>query len=102
MRTRPVGTGDPHMTAHDPNLPSTPTSGPDAAPHSPVTGAGRDRAGVIVWRITEDTTDNGDTATTADADDSPLTPRLARHLVAIYSDVHDTVVDFDADINVQD
>ena len=33
----------------------------------------------------------------SDAGDSRLTPRLARHLVAIYSDVHDTVIDFDAD-----
>lgn len=38
---------------------------------------------------------------TPDAGESPLTPRLARHLIAIYSDVHHTVVDFDADIRVR-
>lgn len=37
----------------------------------------------------------------SDAGDSPLTTRLARHLVAIYSDLHDTVVDFDADDNLR-
>ena len=40
-------------------------------------------------------------ATTPDAGDNPLTSRLARHLITIYSDVHDTIIDFDADDNLR-
>jgi hypothetical protein len=89
------------MTAHDKNLPETPGSRTDAAPDIPVTRASRDTAAVIVWRITEDPGGDADIARNSDACDSPLTPRLARHLVAIYSDVHGTVIDFDADINLE-
>lgn len=84
------------MAAHDPNLPTTST-GPSAPRRGAVTrdsGDGRDTAAVIVWRTALD-----DTGATGDlvAGDSPLTPRLAHNLVAIYSDVHSTVVDLDAD-----
>jgi hypothetical protein len=89
------------MTAHDTNQPATTTSRPDATPRCPVTRASRHNVTAIVWRITADTVAAADTTMASGAGDSPLTPRLARHLVAIYSDVHDTVVDFDADINVQ-
>ena len=91
------------MTAHDKNLPPAPvSSGP--APDTPVTRASRNRArdkpAVIVWRVSADTVDDDATAM-PDAGDNPLTRRLARHLVAIYSDVHDTVVDLDADDNLR-
>ncbi|GAA2349943.1 hypothetical protein [Dactylosporangium salmoneum] len=84
------------MTAHDPNL-SPVTTSPDTAPGIAVTrdrrvGA-RDKAAIIVWRIGDDT----NAAVTLDAANSPMTSRLARHLVALYSDMHRTVVDFDAD-----
>jgi hypothetical protein len=92
------------MTAHDTNLPHTSTD-PAATPAVGVTHASRDSArdtaAVIVWRIAADAAGDTDAAATADAGDSPLTSRLARHLVAIYSDVHDTVIDFDADVNLR-
>jgi hypothetical protein len=88
------------MTAHDMKQPTT-TSRPDATSGSPVTRASLDKVTVIVWRITTDAVADADTAVTSDAGDSPLTPRLARHLVAIYSDVHGTVIDFDADAKVR-
>jgi hypothetical protein len=81
------------MTAHDTNLPTT-AANSDATATGAVTPANRDTAPVIVWRTT---TDEPDAAPDAGVSDSPLTPRLAHHLVAIYSDVHATVVDLDAD-----
>jgi hypothetical protein len=89
------------MTAHDPSLPDTPASRTDATPDAPATRASRDTATVIVWRITADTVGDADAAGNSDAGGSSLTPRLAHHLVAIYSDVHGTVIDFDADINLR-
>ncbi|HEV8571049.1 MAG TPA: hypothetical protein VGQ92_28820 [Actinoplanes sp.] len=92
------------MTAHDTNLPYTSTD-PDPTPGVDGTRAShdtpRDKAPVIVWRITPEAADDPDAAATPDAGDSPLTSRLARHLVAIYSDVHGTVIDFDADVNLR-
>jgi hypothetical protein len=88
------------MTAHDTNLPDRSTH-PATPPERSNTGANRDTAAVIVWRITADAADEPDTAAAPAANDSPLTSRLARHLVAIYTDVHGTVVDFDADINLR-
>jgi hypothetical protein len=88
------------MTAHDRNLPNTPAD-PDPAPGDGVTRVSRDTAAVIVWRITADAAGDPDAAATPDAGGSPLTSRLARHLVAIYSDVHGTVIDFDADANLR-
>jgi hypothetical protein len=89
------------MTAHDKNVPETPASRTDTGSDIRVTHASRDKAAVIVWRITADQSGDADVARNSDAGDSPLTPRLARHLVAIYSDVHGTVIDFDADINLE-
>jgi hypothetical protein len=89
------------MTTHDNGMPGTPIPGPDTTPGPALTHAGHDKAAVIVWRITADAADDPDTAAPADSGDSPLTPRLARHLVAIYSDVHGTVIDFDADIHLR-
>lgn len=90
------------MTAHDKNSADIPTPRTATAPDIPVTHANRDKATVIVWRITADTVDDANTTGHSDTTcDSPLTPRLARHLVAIYSDVHSTVLDFDADIHLQ-
>jgi hypothetical protein len=89
------------MTAHDKNLPETRASRTDTAPDTPFTRASRDKAAVIVWRVTADPDGDADIVRNSDAGDSPLSPRLARHLVAIYSDVHGTVIDFDADINLQ-
>jgi hypothetical protein len=89
------------MTAHDKNLPEIQNPEPDAAHSFPVTHASRDRATIIVWRITTDATHDSGTTPIPDAGDSPLTPRLARHLVAIYSDVHGTVIDLDADPRLQ-
>jgi hypothetical protein len=92
------------MTAHDTNLPNR-SADPDPAPRVDVTrvsrDSARDKAAVIVWRITADAADDLDAAATSDAGESPLTSRLARHLVAIYSDVHGTVIDFDADVNLR-
>jgi hypothetical protein len=86
------------MTAHDKNLDRVSTPEPGAAPGSPVTPASHDRATIIVWRLVADTPHDPDAATPGPDDgDSPLTPRLAHHLVAIYSDVHGTVLDLDAD-----
>jgi hypothetical protein len=89
------------MTDHDKNLSDTPASRTASASDTPVTRANRDTAAVIIWRITVDTVDDAGAAGNPDAGDSPLTARLARHLVAIYSDVHDTVIDVDADSNLQ-
>lgn len=89
------------MTAHDKNLPDIPASRTDTARDIPVARASHDKAAVIVWRIATDPIDDADVARHSDAGDSLLTLRLARHLVAIYSDVHDTVIDFDADITLQ-
>lgn len=90
------------MTAHDKNLPEIPNRERDAAADLPVTRASRDRATIIVWRIAADAThDDSGTTSVPDAGDGPLTPRLARHLVEIYSDVHGTVLDFDADLRLQ-
>ena len=92
------------MTAHDTNLPYRSTD-PDATPGVGLTRASRDsardKAAVIVWRITADAADDPDAAAAPDPGDSPLTSRLARHLVAIYSDAHGTVIDFDADVNLR-
>jgi hypothetical protein len=85
------------MTAHDKNI----SVAPDARPDIAVTRASHDTAAVIVWRISLDSGAGADTTGNPDAGDGPLTERLARHLVAIYSDVHATVVDFDADPNLQ-
>lgn len=87
------------MTAHDKNVSDAPAARTDTAPDVPVTRATRDTAAVIVWRISPDT--GAEAIGNPDAGDSPLTERLARHLVAIYSDVHAAVVDFDADLNLQ-
>ncbi len=85
------------MTAHDRNLPTTSTD-PTTPQNGVVTRVRRDDdrspAAVIVWRTISDDTDT--TANPA-VGDSALTPRLAHHLVAIYSDVHATIVDLDAD-----
>jgi len=90
------------MTAHDKNLPEIPNREPDAAPDHPVTRASRNRATIIVWRIAADAThDDSGTTSVPDTGDGPLTPRLARHLVEIYSDVHGTVIDFDTDPRLQ-
>jgi hypothetical protein len=89
------------MTAHDKNVSVSSDARIDTAPDIPVTRASRDRAAVIVWRISPDNGAGADTTGNPDAGDSPLTERLARHLVAIYSDVHATVVDFDADLHLQ-
>jgi len=92
------------MTAHDTNLPNT-SADPDATTGVGVTrvsrDGARDKAAVIVWHIAADAADDLAAAATPDAGDSPLTSRLARHLVAIYSDVHGTVIDFDADANLR-
>jgi hypothetical protein len=89
------------MTAHDKNVSIAPDARTDTAPDIPVTRASRDKAAVIIWRISPDSGAGADTTGNPDAGDSPLTERLARHLVAIYGDVHGTVVDFDADLNLQ-
>lgn len=89
------------MTAHDKNVSVSSDARSETAPDIPVIGARRDRAAVIIWRISPDNGGGADTTEKPDAGDSPLTERLARHLVAIYSDVHATVVDFDADPNFQ-
>jgi hypothetical protein len=89
------------MTAHDKNVSVTPDARTDTAPDIPVTRASRDTSAVIVWRISPDSDAIADTTGHPDAGDSPLTARLARHLVAIYSGVHATVVDFDADPHLQ-
>ncbi|GGL12551.1 hypothetical protein [Mangrovihabitans endophyticus] len=92
------------MTAHDTNQPDGPPSRTSTPADAPVPYTGRDRATVIIWRTAADSpgdTDAGTDAGTGDASTSPLTPRLAHHLVAIYSDVHSTVLDFDADIHLQ-
>ena len=90
------------MTAHDKNLPGVSNPEPGAAPSSPVTPADHDRAAIIIWRLAADATENSDAAApVSDDGDSPLTPRLARHLVAIYSDVHGTVLDLDADARLR-
>ena len=89
------------MTAHDKNVSLAPDVRTDTAPDIPVTCASRDTAAVIIWRISPDRDAGADTTGNPDAGDSPLTERLARHLVAIYSDVHATVVDFDADPNLR-
>src|SRR5689334_23189536 len=89
------------MTAHDKNVPVSPNARTDTAPDIPVTRANRDTAAVIVWRISPDSSVGADTTGNPDAGDSPLTERLAHHLVTIYSDVHTTVIDFDTDPNLQ-
>src|SRR5687767_14881020 len=81
------------MTAHDEHLPTT-ANEPAAAPNGATTHDNRDMVPLIVWRTTPVELD---AASDTDADDSRLTSRLAHYLVAIYSDVHSTVVDFDAD-----
>jgi hypothetical protein len=85
------------MTAHDERLPTT-TTNPDASANGTLTRTNRDTVSdtvpVIVWRTIPH---EPDAAPDTDADDSPLTSHLAQYLVAIYSDVHSTVVDFDAD-----
>ncbi|MCA2216365.1 hypothetical protein [Jidongwangia harbinensis] len=90
------------MTAHDKNASVAPGAGTDTAPDTPATTpASRDTPAVIVWRISPDSDASADTTGNPDAGDNPLTARLARHLVKIYSDVHATVVDFDADPTLQ-
>jgi hypothetical protein len=89
------------MTAYDKYVAVAPDARTDTAPDIPVTCASRDKAAVIVWRISPDSGAGADTTGNPGAGDSPLTERLARHLVAIYSDVHATVVDFDADLHLQ-
>ena len=85
------------MAAHDTNLPITSTD-PRTPRHSAVTRTGRDgardTATVIVWRTAPD---DAHVTAHSDALDSPLVPRQIHRLVAIYSDVHSTVLDFDAD-----
>ena len=76
------------MTAHDKKFLSSRTPGPTRHPAIPVTRASRDTAAVIIWRISPDRDADADTTGNPDAGDNPLTERLARHLVAIYSDVH--------------
>jgi hypothetical protein len=89
------------MTAHDTNLPDTPACRTGTTPDIPVTRDSRDTATVIVWRITADPVGDADAAGNPDIGGSPLTARLARHLVATYSDVHGTVIDFDGDLHLQ-
>lgn len=78
------------MTTHRPQ--QTPITA--AAKPIPVTPVRGDRAGatvpVNVWRTIPDEPD-------VSAHDSGLTALLAHHLVAIYTAVGDTIVDFDAD-----
>jgi len=74
------------MTAHDTNKSAT-AANPSPAATNAVTPANRDTIPVVVWRST---TDEYDATPDADVRDSPLTPRLAHHLVAIYSDIHAT------------
>lgn len=84
------------MTAYDTNLPTTTAARFGATATgavTPVTPAKRDIAPVIIWRTA---TEESDAAPDADISDSPLTPRLAHHLV-VYSDVHTTVIDLGAD-----
>lgn len=85
------------MTAHDTNRPAA-AANPSLTATNAVAPANRDcrrdTTPVIVWRTT---TDEPDATPEADVRDSPLTPRLAYHLVAIYSDVHTTVIDLDTD-----
>ncbi|GAA1884303.1 hypothetical protein [Asanoa iriomotensis] len=87
------------MAAHDRTLPTTSTD-PAAAPKRVAAPDDKHKpAPVIVWRTTSDDTDaTGDCGIS----DSPLTPRLAHLLVAIYSDVHGTIVDLDADDALRD
>jgi hypothetical protein len=89
------------MTAHDVHPPTTATN-LAAAPTTPVTHANhdddRDTVPIIVWRISPD---EPDAASGTEGGNSPLTSRLAQYLVAIYSDVHGTVVDCDADDNLR-
>ena len=83
------------MAAHDRNLPTTSTD-PTSAEKGVAARIRRDdhnQATIIVWRTASDHIE----ATENSAGDSPLTPRLAHHLVAIYSDIHGTIVDLDAD-----
>ncbi|MEV4706825.1 hypothetical protein [Actinoplanes sp. NPDC049316] len=82
------------MAAHDRNLPTTSTGSAAAANRVAARDDDHNRATVIVWRTASDDTDATEDS---GAGDSPLTPRLAHHLVAIYSDVHGTIVDLDAD-----
>jgi hypothetical protein len=87
------------MPAYDPDLPTTDAN---ERPQAAITRASRDDArddardpaGVIVWRTVAD-----GAAAAADSGPGagPLTPRLAHHLVAIYSNADGTVVDLDAD-----
>jgi hypothetical protein len=87
------------MTAHDQNLPTT-AANPVAHPTGAVTPDNRDTRDtvpVVVWR----TTDDSDATPAPNPGASPLTPRLAHHLVAIYSEIHATIVDFDADDNLR-
>lgn len=88
------------MTAHDHTQPTT-AANPVAHPTGAVTRDSRDARDtvpVVVWRTTPD---DPDATPDPDASDSPLTPRLAHHLVAIYSEIHATVVDFDANDNLR-
>jgi hypothetical protein len=89
------------MTAHDQHL-CTPASNPGASASDAVGRDNRysasDAVPVIVWRTTPD---EPNAASDTDIGDRPLTARLAHHLVAIYSAVHSTVVDFDADDNLR-
>ena len=89
------------MTAHDTHSPDSPGRRTDTTPCTPVAGVSRDTTGVTIWRITADTVGDSAATGTSDPGDSPLTSRLARHLIAIYSDVHDTVIDVDADSTLQ-
>jgi hypothetical protein len=85
------------MSTHDKSPSTDATPETDAPPGSPVTPANRDRATIIVWRVTPDTPPETVTPPNPAEGDSPLSSRLARRLVEIYSDVHDTVIDFDDD-----
>jgi hypothetical protein len=88
----PVGMGAP---AHDcpRQLRDVPASWTDTAPHIPIAYARRDKVAVSFWRISADTIGDDYTASHSDAGDNPLTPRLARHLITIYNNPHDTVID---------
>jgi hypothetical protein len=90
------------MTAPDNNVYSTAAARPDATSDSSGKhDATRDRAGVIVWRVSPHSDAGANTTGVPDGGDGPLTERLAQHLVTIYSDVHDTVADFDDDLHLQ-
>jgi hypothetical protein len=91
--------------SHGPDRPATRDSRASQRPDLFVTrdsrDSARDKPTVIVWRVSADPVGDNIPARESEAGDSPLTARLARHFIEIYSEVHDTVIDFDADDNLR-